>query len=196
VGLAGAQIGNLLSESKIAAEIGLSRPTVKKYLHLLETTFVLDAVPPYARNLRREFVRMPKIFFKDTGLRNAIVGGFLPLSARADTGAVLENGAYLEIIKNAPDFSEVFFWRTKSHQEVDFILRNAAGEITPIEVKAYQSSKFRLSSSLRAFIDRYAPKTAVIACLTGNIKEVYKKTEIRSIVFADLGRFIGNGETG
>ncbi len=161
VGIIASQIGNLVSETRISTEVGLARPTVKKYLHLLQGTFVLSLLPPYSRNPRREFVRRPKVYFKDTGLRNAISGGFNE-SFRPDWGALVENVVYEELLKNKLPFDEIYFWRTKQNQEVDFILRKDDGEIFPLEVKWQKISKPAISSSFASFLKSYQPQKALV----------------------------------
>ncbi|MFN2356021.1 MAG: DUF4143 domain-containing protein, partial [Desulfopila sp.] len=96
----------------------------ERYIDLLEKAFVLVRLPAYNRNVRNEIKKGKKIYFLDNGIRNAVIGNFLPLSSRTDIGALWENYLVSERIKlmsNAGRYSSGYFWRTTQQQEVDYI---------------------------------------------------------------------------
>lgn len=155
VGIAASQIGNLVSDTEISGKTGMVRQTVNKYFHLLESTYILSLIRPYSRNPRGEFIKMPKVYFLDTGLRNAVAGGFIADPYRSDIGALAENGVYCELLKNLPPFWEIYFWRTKQDQEVDFIIHSEEGKIFPVEVKFQNFSLPEVPRSLVSFIEKY-----------------------------------------
>lgn len=118
------QLGSEVSFQEIAQLAGADSHTVEKYIDLLEKAFVLIRLPAYSRNIRNEIKKGKKIYFRDNGIRNAVIGNFLPLSSRTDTGALWENYLISERFKmtdNQGVQTAGFFWRTTQQQEVDYI---------------------------------------------------------------------------
>ena len=124
------QIGGEVVWSEVAQTIGTDDKTVVRYIDLLERSFVLFTMPSYTRNLRNELRKSRKVYFFDTGVRNAILGDFRPISARADAGALWENYLMAERFKwrlaHAPD-TRAFFWRTTQQKEIDLVEESAEG---------------------------------------------------------------------
>ncbi len=115
------QIGNLTNLQEISATLQIARPTVENYIYTLEKIFYLTRINPFFQNPRKELTRMPKVFFYDTGIRNAITQNFDPIELRADKGALLENTTFQNLI-NSHDSSHIKFWRTQYQDEIDFIV--------------------------------------------------------------------------
>jgi len=176
VGLLAWQIGNLISESELSRSSGLSRPTLKKYLSLLENTFVLTLLRPFCLNPRLEYSKMPKIYFLDTGLRNATINDFKEVSQRGDKGQLIENAVFSQLNKIKPEFSEIHFWRTQTKTEVDFVIKSQ--ELLPIEVKYQFFKKPLLTSGLKRFLKEYQPQKAVIVNKNLWTKIKFQKTEV------------------
>lgn len=131
------QCGSLVSCDEIGRQLGLSRNTVEKYLDLLEKAFVIHRLGAYSGNLRKELSKASKWYFCDTGVRNAVINDFSPLSTRSDVGALWENFAINErrrLNLNHRLGKEFYFWRTYDRQEVDF-LEVANGHIDAFEFK-------------------------------------------------------------
>jgi uncharacterized protein len=119
-----AQIGSEVSYNELAGTIGIDKDTINKYLDLLEKTFVIFKLKPFSRNVRTEISKMRKIYFFDTGIRNALISNFNSLGSRVDKGALWENFLIAEKMKM--NFSlnidaKTFFWRTSQQQEIDYI---------------------------------------------------------------------------
>ncbi len=115
--------GSVVRLSNLVGEIDLSLPTLRNYLNLLEQTFIVKIVRAYGGGLR-EFRRSKKVYFIDQGIRNALKGSFM------SDGSSHE--AFVLRILN--DYGKVFYYRTKSGAEVDFLLKWGE-KIVPIEVK-------------------------------------------------------------
>lgn len=135
------QVGNLIEYGELGRLSGFSFPTLKKILNFLEKTYVCKFIRPFYKNKRTEIVKNPKVYFFDTGLRNATVGDFRKFSDRPDVGAMLENGLAVEMMKKGYD---VHFWRDKKQHELDFIINRGNRDIIALESKSYLKS---LSSS-------------------------------------------------
>ncbi len=154
--LAAADIGNLVNVSQWAAVAQASRPVVSRYLGIAEEAHLLRLVPPFAGGKRAEVTGMPKIYFLDNGLRNAVFGGFGPLASRPDRGTLWENAVFGELLKQLPLLDEVFYWRTKNGAEVDFVVRRQ-DRLLAIEVKATDLHRPTLPRSARSFLSAYRP---------------------------------------
>jgi len=156
------QIGNLVSYHELGKIVGLSGETVEKYIQLLEKAYVIFRLNGFSRNLRKELSKSRKIYFYDTGLRNAVINQFSPLSLRNDTGALWENFIIAERIKylrNHYLFPNYYFWRSKDQAEIDY-LEEENGEISAYEVKFSPGKSVRFP---RSFLEEYKPsETRVI----------------------------------
>lgn len=131
------QVGNLIEYGELGRLSGFSFPTLKKNLNFLEKTYVCRFVRPFYKNKRTEIVKNPKVYFFDTGLRNATIGDFRKFSDRPDAGAMLENGLAMEMMKKGYDIN---FWRDKKQHELDFIINRGNQDIIALESKSYLKS--------------------------------------------------------
>ncbi len=119
------QAGSEVSVNELSTQLHMARPTVERYLDLLEQTFVIFRLPAYSGNPRKEISKSRKIFFWDTGIRNALLADFTLSDARPDIGHLWENWVIAEAAKwnlLTGQNSEMFFWRSHSQAEVDLLL--------------------------------------------------------------------------
>ena len=146
------QTGSEISVNEIAAQLGMSRQTVDRYLDLLEETFVIFRLNSYSTNPRKEIAKGKKIFFWDTGIRNAILNQFDVTELRPDIGPLFENYLVAEIMKRniqRPDPGELYFWRSRGRAEVDLVLKDG-NHLRGFEIKWTRSRK-----TTRAFEETY-----------------------------------------
>jgi hypothetical protein len=118
------QIGNQVSLSELGSALELNRVTVDRYIDLLEKSFIIFRLSGFSRNLRKEVSKMDKIYFYDTGVRNAIIGNLNLLSNRDDAGKLWENFLIIERMKKMHYKQKLFsfyFWRLSSGAEMDLI---------------------------------------------------------------------------
>jgi len=131
------QAGSEVSVNELAQQLGMARSTVDRYLDLLEETFVLFRLPTYSTNPRKEIIKNKKIFFWDTGIRNALLNAFDLNENRPDIGNLFENYLVAETAKRNlldPQPAELYFWRNKDKAEVDLVIKR--GELLePYEIK-------------------------------------------------------------
>jgi len=131
------QIGNEVSYNELASIAGVDKKTAANYIQLLEKTFVIFRLSPFSRNLRNELKKMRKIYFYDTGIRNALINNFNSLDLRTDKGALWENFMISERIKynnNRGKSKNVYFWRTHTQKEIDY-LEEYEGKLEGYEFK-------------------------------------------------------------
>ncbi|MGB9735855.1 MAG: ATP-binding protein [bacterium] len=148
------QIGNMISYEELSTISGHKAPALKRYLNLLEKTYVIHLLKPFFSNKRVELVKNPKVFFFDSGLRNSIINDFKEMDLRQDKGALYENFVFTELVKKG---FALKYWRTKAKAEVDFIIEDKI----PVEVKS-MLSKPVTGRSLFSFIEKYHPEKAYI----------------------------------
>ncbi|KKQ66353.1 MAG: hypothetical protein US86_C0006G0033 [Candidatus Daviesbacteria bacterium GW2011_GWA2_38_24] len=124
------QAGQEVSYNEIAQKLEISRQTVMSYVRLLEQSFIIFRLPPLGKNLRNEVTRFEKIYFYDTGIRNAIIGDFSLLDGRFDKGALFENffiSERLKFYQRLPYDIKQYFWRTKDGSEMDLVEESRQG---------------------------------------------------------------------
>lgn len=138
------QIGNEVSLAELANRTNVSIHTVKRYLDLFEKSFLVFRLGGFSRNLRNEVTKNAKYYFYDVGLRNAITNSFNTLSLRDDIGALWENFLIAERLKMQKYqrlYSNNYFWRTYTQQEVDW-LEDRGGKLYGYEFK-WKAQKVR-----------------------------------------------------
>jgi predicted AAA+ superfamily ATPase len=131
------QIGNEVSYHELAQLLDSDKGTIEKYIDLLEKTYIIFKLNGLNRNVRNEIKKGRKIYFYDNGIRNAILGNFLPLNSRVDTGFLWENFMVSERVKllaNRIDDVRIYFWRTTQKQEIDYI-EESQGKLSAYEFK-------------------------------------------------------------
>jgi hypothetical protein len=131
------QAGSEVSVNELATQLQMARPTVDRYLDLLEQTFVIFRLPAFSTNPRKEIARNQKVFFWDTGIRNALLNAFSADEFRPDIGAVWENWVIAEVAKRnvvlgSP--AELYFWRTRAQSEADLVVKQG-GNLQAFEVR-------------------------------------------------------------
>jgi hypothetical protein len=147
------RVGTLESQSEIARDIGVPRPTVHRWLNLLVTSYQLVRVEPYSVNRTKRLVKSPKLHWSDTGLALALGG-----SSR--TGAHLENLVLTDLLawrEAHVKRPEILYWRTHAGAEVDFVIEHD-GVLLPIEVKATRRPRPADIRHLRLFREEYGTR--------------------------------------
>lgn len=129
--------GGLLNVSALAASLGISHPTVNKYLELLEGSFLIRRLPPYFVNLGKRLTKSSKIYLRDSGWLHYLLRTFDMENLRGNPaiGASWEGYVIEQIIREAPEFSSFYFYRTQHGAEVDLLLITPKGKKVCIEIK-------------------------------------------------------------
>jgi len=118
------QVGSQVSLSELGRSLSMSKETVAKYIDFLEKSSVLMRLKGFSRNLRKEIVKMDKIYFIDLGIRNILIGNTKPLTDRNDIGQLWENFLIVERTKSNAYLGKnvsQYFWRTYTGAELDYI---------------------------------------------------------------------------
>jgi predicted AAA+ superfamily ATPase len=138
--LLASRVSALLNLSELSRSIGIPQNTLKRYMVLLETTFLLGLLPAWSNNLGKRLMKSPKINLNDSGLLCYLLGMDKERLGRDRqlTGSILENFVVMELRKQATWSivkPNIFHLRSPFGQEVDIVLEDSAGDIVGIEVK-------------------------------------------------------------
>ena len=167
------KIGSSISYTSIAEDVGIAPNTVKKYIQIFESLYIIFRVAPFSKNIARSILKEPKIYFFDTGM------------VRGDEGAQIENMVAVSLLKYI--YAKVDYLgqpytlnylRTKDGKEVDFCITHEEKPELMIEVKRSDSNPSR---PLRYFSERYNI-AALQAVLHLKHERVDKGIEIRRVL--------------
>ena len=153
-----AQIGSEVSYNELSNTVGIDKDTITKYIDILEKAFIVFRLNPFSKNLRTEITKMRKIYFYDTGVRNALITNFNSLESRNDKGALWENFMISEKLKMNQALGidvKSYFWRTSQQQEIDYI-EDIDGNLHTYEFTFNEKKKKQIS---KTFINAYKTKT-------------------------------------
>jgi|APTNR8051073442_1049403.scaffolds.fasta_scaffold00417_29 predicted AAA+ superfamily ATPase len=129
--------GGAFNASALAASLGVTHPTVNKYTELLEGSFLIRRLPPYFANLGKRLTKSPKIYLRDSGLLHYLLRIFDLENLRGNPaiGASWEGYVIEQIIREAPEFSDFYYYRTHHGAEVDLLMITPSGKKVCIEIK-------------------------------------------------------------
>lgn len=134
------RIGQLVNFSDIGTLVGVSYQTIKKWLSVLETSFIVYLLRPYHKNYDKRIVKTPRLYFYDTGLACTLMNLRTPeeLNRHFAKGALFENFIINEILKNHIHRNiraGEYFWNAAGLREIDLIL-DKGGRLMPMEIKS------------------------------------------------------------
>lgn len=186
-----ARTGELLNYANIAGDVGVSEPTVKKWISVLERTGIIYLLQPYGAGALSRAIKSPKIYFRDTGLACYLTRWLTAdaLKNSAVAGNMFETYVVSEIIKSfsneGTDYRfSIFYYRgkdksRKSENEIDLIIEEN-GILYPVEIKMTGNPKASMGST-NTVLDKIPEKKrglGVILCL------IDKKTYLRENLIA------------
>lgn len=139
--LLAARSGGLLNNAELSRSSGITQTTLRRYLTLLETLFLIRQVPAWSSNLGKRLQKSPKLFLSDYGLMAHLQGRSEASVTEGHglPGALMESFVHAELAKHqgwAETRTRLMHYRTTTGVEVDFVLENRRSELVGIEVKA------------------------------------------------------------
>jgi predicted AAA+ superfamily ATPase len=140
LGLTAGRLGQLVNAASLASDAGVSVDTARRWLSVLQTSFILFTLPPHHRNFGKRLIKSPKLYFFDTGLacRLLRIGSREQLESHPLRGLLFENFVVAEVAKayyHHRRTPPLYFWRDRTGHEVDLIVEEGA-DPTPIEIKS------------------------------------------------------------
>ncbi len=157
VRLLAGRVGQLLNKESLARDVGVSVPTVVRWLSVLEASFIIYRLRPYYNNLGKRQTKAPKIYFTETGLAAYLIGVREPtqLFAHPLVGSLFENMVVMEALKRRLNRSyepDLWFYRNSSGTtEVDLLIEDR-GRLYPREIKSSSTYATEMSRHLRGFV--------------------------------------------
>jgi hypothetical protein len=138
--LVAGRVGSECNASALANETGISSPTVKSWISVMQTSYILASLQPYYANISKRLAKSPKVYFVDTGLLCYLLGitTIDQLKVHPLRGAIFENLVVMELMKkryNAGRENNLYFYRESSGKEVD-ILQTDSWQLHLWEVKS------------------------------------------------------------
>lgn len=155
--------GQLLNATALGNDAGVTHSTVRRWLSLLESSFLITLLRPHHRNFSKRLIKSPKLYFLDPGLLCYLLGIGSPgdLLSHASRGAVFETLVLSEILKSSYHAGRdplVYFWRDSTGHEVDFVVEREA-RLVAVEAKSGRTFADDFLNGLRYWED-LAPDTA------------------------------------
>ncbi|MCL2808290.1 MAG: ATP-binding protein [Coriobacteriia bacterium] len=154
--------GQTANYSQLAGSLGVSDKTVRSYIDLLASTFMVEVVPPHHSNTGKRLIKAPKVYIADSGITCALlsISSYQELVGHPALGAIWEQ-VVLASIKGIFPEAQVSFYRSSGGAEIDFVVQHA-GSLFAVECKASLSPK--LSRGNHSALADICPDWSFIVC--------------------------------
>ena len=173
--------GSIWNAEVYARSLGISAPTIKRYLDFLEGAFLIRQLPAWFVNTNKRLVKSPKIYLRDSGLLHVMnkvrTSAELPLTI--GVGASWEGYVIEQIFQLKPDHIEMYFYRTHHGAECDILLVNGIKPVLALEVK-YSSSPV-LSKGFYTVMDDLNLDEGWVIVPRGNSFKINEKVECSNL---------------
>lgn len=177
--------GEIVNYSNIAAECGVSSPTIQAYFHILEETLIGRFLPSYRKRPKRRVIQAPKFYFFDVAIANYLLKRRSIEMGSESFGGSFEHFIYHEIYAHSKYSGlnyPISYWRTASQIEIDFVLgENEIG----IEVKGSQQINSRHLKGLRSFSEEYEVKKLILVSADPYTRQIGNITAMPWNAFLD-----------
>lgn len=143
LGLCAGRVGRLLNSSSLAGDVGVTHPTIRSWISVLQASYVVELLKPHHQNFRKRLVKSPKLYFVDTGLLCHLLGirSASDLHLHPLRGSIFENFVVTELRKRFLHHAQrppLYFWRDSNGREVDIVVDLGTRRL-PIEVKSAET---------------------------------------------------------
>lgn len=157
------RVGQIINYDSLSSDVGADAKTIKRWLSILEASFIVFKLSPYFENFGKRVIKSPKYYFTDTGLLSYLLGIEKPEQVSRDplVGGLFENLVILEALKaryNQGLMSNLYFFRDSGGNEID-LLQQSGRDLVGIEIKS--SSTY--NANFKKGLDRFSEKTAPLA---------------------------------
>lgn len=172
--------GQLLNQTEVSRDVGLSQPTIHRYLNILEATCLLERLPAFARSRTKRLMKTPKIYWIDPGLAAYLAGYYDEDSLRSarEAGGFFESLVVLhlkilaQLLTPHPRFS---YWRTVTGKEVDLVIEHGR-RLVAVEIKLTSAPSYRDTEALQLFLEDYPETAAALLVHTGReVRRLHEK---------------------
>jgi hypothetical protein len=153
--LCAGRIGQIINFSSLAQDCGISHTTARQWLNIMEASYIVFFLQPFYKNFSKRLIKMPKLYFYDTGIACTLLGLEKEEQLRTHylKGALYENLVILELLKGRLNLglpTNCYFWRDQTGHEIDFITEYG-GVIRAIEIKSNATFQPEFTKNLDYF---------------------------------------------
>ena len=191
--LLAARTGQFINVNEISNAAGVDNKTIQSWMSLLETNHIIKLLPPYYSNLSKRLVKLKKLYFYDTGICARLQGhnSEITLLNSPQAGSLFETLAFSEIIKTKDNFLknwEIYCWRTKDKNEIDFIIKDGEKVIlAEVKLGIYSAQPFELDPEAKKVFNLEFTQKIVISA--GNsISKISNDTT--QVPISSLGNYL------
>ncbi len=167
--LAGARTGTTLNMADLGREVGVSGPTIRRWLSVLETSQIVHLLPPYYRSLGKRLRKSPRLFLIDPGLATFFMGlhSEEPVLHGPALGPLVETavvGEWLKAFRQQGERPGLYYWQSSTIAEVDLVIERG-GRLYGVEVKATATPTPGHAEGLARWLALAGPEArGVLAC--------------------------------
>jgi len=149
------RVGSEINYSSLSGQVGISSPQIKKWLGLLEASFIIFKLPPFFNNFGKRLTKSPKVYFVEVGLACYLLGIETPEQLERDPafGGLFENMVIAEAYKSRINKGlepRLYFYRDRHQHEID-LLYPSGSSFTPIEIKSSRTYRDEFLKGIRYF---------------------------------------------
>ena len=146
----------LLNFSTLANALGVGVNTIKRWISVLEASYIIFLLPPYFKNYNKRIIKSKKIYFYDTGLVSALTGiqNEVMYENGPLAGPIFENYIVSEIKKkllHSTNYSDMYFYRTSNHVEIDLLIEDGLN-LKMVEIKSSKTFRPNMVKSMESII--------------------------------------------
>ena len=177
------RVGQIINLQSLSNDCGISQNTVKSWISILESSFIIKRLPPYYKNFNKRLIKSSKIFFYDTGLLCRLLSIKKPeeIITYPLKGAIFENLIFTEIEKHFFNLGEkppIYFWRDRKGHEIGFLIDGRTLKI--IEVKAGQTLSQSFFKNIKDFKNIIDCKLLSYLIYSGENQQLRGETKVFS----------------
>ena len=192
--LCAGRVGQLVNLSGIGADAGVSQPTARKWLGVLEASDIVFRLPPYHTNIRKRLTKAPKLYFADVGLASYLIGirSGEQLAVHPLRGPLFENAAICEAVKHSHNharYAELSFFRTSDGLECDLLYPTPVG-LAAVEIKSGATLAGAWFAGLRR-IKRTVPGISSAAIVYGG-DQTQARSDATAVPLAEFAALLGD----
>ena len=150
--LAAGRSGQILNMDSLASDVGVSPVTIKRWISLLEASYIVFLLKPHSRNFNKRLIKTPKLYFYDTGLLCYLLNirSATDLELHSQRGHIFESFVVSEFVKSCHNRGiepPLYYWRDSQGHEVDLLVEDGES-LFPIEIKSAQTVSSNLFDGL------------------------------------------------
>jgi predicted AAA+ superfamily ATPase len=155
--------GQLINLSQLASNMEMSRQSIRKYLGIMQETFMIRQIQPFHVNIKKRLVKAPKIYLRDSGILHSLLGieSLDELMGHTAIGMSWEGFCMEQILNQIPRSWESFFYRTQTKVEIDLVLQKRFGD-APILIEFKHSHTPKLTKGFWSARQDLKPKASYV----------------------------------